>query len=593
MRTVFLVLFLCVSSLFFSADWTLGVMEFSFAQPSAVRQESSARAASVLPQLILEQFSMGSIRSLPESEVLDRKLKELQTERISLFLQLSKECQERDALILKSLKPRAFEKAVKEKEAAIRKIEADIDRNLENEQIEREKSLPRIEMEERGEKSEKRDGRHFFRFPFFSRNDEDEVVQENVVLYKNDTTALFKPSEAALADGFSSWNFEKEVVNAKINGLLTGSIVCYGDYCSVTVQLRVYPGSRILGSVTEVGRLGDLLPLARSIAQNLGSKIANSMPVIIEFQIEPPEAASSARISIDGVVFSLERSNQGGYIENKVLKESGIHTIAIDASGYEGLSVTYSFTGEPHFVVRATLVPVVSGVVDIRLKKYQDGVFTVHALNDFGIDEETRRAQITVNNKTVLGVFSVPKKDEDDSDASTRAFYRIPANSAFDGAHLVVNAKPFDRAENIDKRRRRMYTAYTALICSLPFTFYTTGRYTVENNAYSQGRGSYSDVQSWQRNSSITIGITAVCGVWFAFEIVRYLCAADKVLPADAKIDKKMKSMGIEQVESAPKESPETQSKVRSAGDPAENDGADAEIYIEASNEIIVTDGES
>ncbi|MBQ4377585.1 MAG: hypothetical protein II821_00085, partial [Treponema sp.] len=130
------------------------------------------------------------------------------------------------------------------------------------------------------------------------------------------------------------------------------------------------------------------------------------------------------------------------------------------------------------------------------------------------------------------------KKSGEDSDSGSNAFFMIPESSAFDGANLVVNAKPFDREKNIDKRRRWMYTAYTGLILSLPFTFYYKGEFTAENIAYSQGRADYDRLVSLRDKANICEGISIAFGVWSAVELVRYLWAADRVLPTKAKIDK-------------------------------------------------------
>ncbi|WP_407427292.1 hypothetical protein [Treponema sp.] len=342
----------------------------------------------------------------------------------------------------------------------------------------------------------------------------------------------------ALEAGFTSWDFEQEVLSAKINGLITGEITTYGDYCSVTANLRIYPGGEVLGTVTEVGLLNDLMPLAGEIARNFEAKIANALPVLIEFNIEPKELQEKAKIMIDGIVFSLKKND--GTFENRIVKDSGIHHISIEAPDYEDLSFTYSFTNENRFFVNAELVPKVQGLSSIRLKKYRDGVFHTYGLLQAPVTQENPYAKIEVNSKTILGVFTVPKENEDDSASSNIAFFRIPQNYAFDGMNLVVNAKPFDRAANIDKRRRWMYTSYTALICSLPFTFYNVGQFTSENYAYSQGRGNYDDLVKYQSRSNVCLGVTAACGVWFAIELVRYLWSADRVLPVDAKIDKKM-----------------------------------------------------
>lgn len=528
----------------FADNWTLGVMEFSFRQ-NASRSVSSAQAAQVLPQLIIEQFSGDESRTIPAGESLDRCLKELQTARLSLFLQLSKEYKARDSLVLTETNPKKLQKSLKAQMEKISGIEAQIDENLAEVRRAKDDAAPRIERENavsegRKVEDDKKGGRLFpfqLPFPFFRRDEEERIVTESVVLYKGDATALFKPSEKALEAGFSSWDFEQEVSGAGINGLITGEITVYGDYCSVTASLRVYPGAQVLGAVTEVGLLSDLMPLANGIARNLDSKIANALPVMLEFDVEPKEIAAAARVTIDGVVFPLRKSD--GTFENRIIKDAGIHRITVEAPDYEQIPFTYAFVDDSRFVIHANLIPERHGVAQIRLKKYRDGVFHTYGLSQSPVTAEEPQARIEVNSKTVLGVFTVPKENPEDSDSSNIAFFRIPEKSAFDGVNLVVNAKPFDREANIDKRRRWMYTAYTALICTLPFTFYYMGEFTAENTAYSQGRGDYDRLVDLQQRSNICTGITAVCGVWAAVELVRYLWAADRVLPAKAKIDKK------------------------------------------------------
>lgn len=534
----------CLTFSLFADNWTLGIMEFSFKQKQN-RGESTAKAAQVLPQLIVEQFSSENIRTIPQKERLDRRLKELQTERISLFLQLSKEYKTRDSLVLSTNNPRKLEKEIRKQMEKIRDIEIKINDNLDEAKKEIDAAAPKIDHDEaaHADIKNKNDKKALPGFPlklpffFFKHNEKDEIITENVVLYKGDSTALFTPSEKSSEAGFTSWDFEQEVTGAKINGLITGEITCYGDYCSVTTNLRIYPGGQIFGTVQEVGLLTDLMPLADSIARNLDSKIANALPIMIDFDISPKEIAKDTKIMIDGIVFSLTKTD--GSFDNKIIKDSGIHHINIEAPGYENLTFTYSFTDDNMFFVHANLVPKVHGTAHIKLKKYRDGIFHTYGLNQAPVTKEEPSAKLDVNGKSVLGVFAVPKQSDDDSDSSNIAFFRIPENQAFDGAYLLVNAKPFDRAANIDKRRRWMYTAYTALICSLPFTFYYKGEFTAENFANSQGRGDYDRLRNLQNRSNICAGISAACGVWTAIELVRYLWAADRVLPAKTKIDKK------------------------------------------------------
>ena len=47
---------------------------------------------------------------------------------------------------------------------------------------------------------------------------------------------------------------------------------------------------------------------------------------------------------------------------------------------------------------------------------------------------------------------------------------------------------------------------------------------------------SYDDLKEWQTKLYVSLGISAALGAWTVFELVRYLRAADQVLPADAKI---------------------------------------------------------
>ncbi|MDE6774243.1 MAG: hypothetical protein K2J14_06410, partial [Treponemataceae bacterium] len=94
-----------------AAGWVLAAQPFTLAQKNAP-SASAAQFATVLPQLLLEQISLDGTRVLPSQEVLDRQLDALQTERLSLFLQLSKEYQSRAALVRTHDKPKTLAKAL-------------------------------------------------------------------------------------------------------------------------------------------------------------------------------------------------------------------------------------------------------------------------------------------------------------------------------------------------------------------------------------------------------------------------------------------------------------------------------------------------
>ena len=518
--------------------WILAAQKYTFPQKKP-RTTSVEQFASVLPQLILEQISVEGTRVLPSQEVLDRKLDALQTERLSLFLQLSKEYQSRDSLVLNNPKPRAFEKALASAQKKIDEIQKKIDENIA--QVEKEKQdfkqkIAREEAIARGEHVEKEESHWHFPFPFFSGEKEDLPKNEVVTIYRSDTSALFSPSESAVKDGITSRTYEKELVSAKINGLLAGTIKVYGDYVAVTTELYVYPGSKMVGAVTDVGTISDQQNLAERIVQQLVPKIANSLPVNLHFEIMPEEIAPKATLTVDGLVYTK--------IPSDLQVDASVHTIAVEAKGYETASFTYKFEGNERYRIQVSLSPAFTGVLDLRLKKQSDGIFYAKGFDASPVKNEREAAKITVNGKAVLGVFTTGTGEN-----ASSAFFYIPDDKALNGANLKVNVKPFDRAKNIDKRRRWMYTAYTALICSMPFTFYVVGNSTAAIKSYNAKRISYDEAKSWQRWEYITSGISIACGIWFAYELVRYLYAANQVLPATASVDKRDFTVPVDDTE--------------------------------------------
>ncbi|MDY5046748.1 MAG: hypothetical protein SPE87_03250, partial [Treponema porcinum] len=81
-----------------------------------------------------------------------------------------------------------------------------------------------------------------------------------------------------------------------------------------------------------------------------------------------------------------------------------------------------------------------------------------------------------------------------------------------------------------------MYRSYSLLIVSLLPTFYCYGNSFAASSAYNDGYGvSYDEAKKWETARNVTAGISIGCGVLFVVELVRYLRAANSVLPAEAK----------------------------------------------------------
>lgn len=519
------VLIFCLSiAVTYGEDWTLASSRFTFRQ-KGMESGVSSQVAVVLPQLILEQIAEDAIRTIPSQEQLDRELNSLQTQRIDLFLKLSKEIKTRDAFVLTKDNPRQLKKSIKEQNEKIEEIQKQIDENLEavkEAESKWEKQIKREQGENVQLSENSKDDFPFSKLAFYRFRKEEEIqsVTEKVSLYKNDSSALFTPSDDALEAGADSYSFINEVVKADINGLLNGEITMFGEYISVTVSLSLYPGGKNAGYVTEVGNSSDLLSIAHNIARKLTPKVANSLPVKIGIDIQPEDAKDGAIISVDGVIVDN--------IDN-IIVDAGIHSVKISSPGFLAQTINYSFAGEESFTVKVDLKPVSSGKLNIRLKKYEEGIFYFNALESSKVESaENPYADATVNGRPVLAIFS----DKQDN----MAFIYINENLAADSNILTVNAKPYNREQNIDKRRKSMYRAYSVLICSLIPTFYTMGNYTAAANSFGKADERTLD---WNTKQSICFGISGTAGVWFAVEMVRYLFAANEVLPAQAKIEKK------------------------------------------------------
>ena len=93
-----------------------------------------------------------------------------------------------------------------------------------------------------------------------------------------------------------------------------------------------------------------------------------------------------------------------------------------------------------------------------------------------------------------------------------------------------------------------LYLSYSALLVSLPFMFYSYGKFSSYQNSYSLGYEniSRSDVERYRNLSLVGIGLVSACGEWMLGELVAYLIAVDKILPPKAK---KIKSRTLRKME--------------------------------------------
>ena len=512
-------------------DWVIGAEKFSLAHKKDASPSDDA-ALRTVPSLILEQLAENLERVPTAEEKLDRSEYILSKSRVDLFLQLSREVQVRDSLVLGNYTEKQLEAKLKDADKKIAELKIKIEENLIEAEREREKAAPDMERERRRRENieagavvtdRKSDAERSDRERFISlfRRDADDVGEiERVSLYKGDFSELFDAGEDAKKAGYESRSFENAVAAAKINALLTGTMTSYGDYVFVSVSLIVYPGAKVIGTVSDVGGLADIRRLAVRIARLLTPEITNAMPVELLFTVSPPEALGHITISVDDIVYRE--------VPDRLVVQAGVHSVLFSAPGFKQAGTSYAFRGARSFSISAALVPDNPSSLFVRLKKPIVGTLFANGTEAGKTDEENLPIKLIINDEPVLGQFIT-------EDGSAAPFY-IAYRMLKDNASLAFRAEPFDRSKYIDRRRRRLYTSYSVLVTSLLATFYTYGTFYTESIAYSKG---YTDIESakkWQSASQVCTGISIGCGAWCIYELVRYFIAADKVLPARARV---------------------------------------------------------
>lgn len=512
-----LIAFACARAALFADDqslqeksWILAANKFSV---EGAASKAAQSAANVLPKLILEHISVDMERSIMADEKAARKNDELLTERLDLFLQLSKEIKSRDALVLNNYNNVAFELALNDAQKKIKNIQDKIDANLKKQEgvYHPEKSKKKILRELKPDLME---------------------TTEKIALYKNDSEALFEASEEAQKQGVFSRKYEKEAASAKINAVVSGKITFFGDYACANVDLVVFPGAKKVASAMEVGSLSQISMIAENIAFELLPQIANGLPVELEFRVNPKEALANAVLTIDNIVYDP--------MPEKAVVSSGFHSISFEADNFARETFVYNFSGKRRFFIEVNFKEKSEGSVKLVLSKFVpgdiffDGKYVGPSSKTDFVD-----VPLKVNGDTVFGYFEseLADKKHPENTHNEIMFMQIPRNLMTDGNRLQTKMNVVDLSKNIDRRRKMMYLSYSALILSLPYLFYTYGRFTT----YQRGvQTNFGDVQKDEYNKYRTLslvgtGITAACGVWFVCELVAYLIAVDKTLPPKAK----------------------------------------------------------
>lgn len=484
------------------ATWILAAIPFEFENVDLTAEFSKAIAEDI-PSLILEQVSSQAIRVPSAREILNRNRDELRTERLALFLELSKAEKTRDSIVLQNVTEKKMKKLLEAQEAVISELHKKISENLQKNDRSGKNATDDILKEE-----------SFFDAPkgprdFFASG------QEPISIYNDDPSKLFTLPKDVSSTDYSGYAFENAVNSAKIKGLISGSIRAYGGYAAVTAELHLYPGGTLSATVTEVGLLSSPLQLARNLARSLMPQIANNPPVVLQIAVEPPEAFQKVVVGLDGIIFPS--------VPNSLVTDRGMHELSFEAEGFRNAYVSYSFSEKNSYKIDVSMIPENPKTVSIRLVNPVPGIFSSDAVNSFSLSPEDPETQISVDGRPVIGHFT--------SEHDISSFFYISEAMLAKNDSFEIDALDYDVGENIEKRRRKMYTAYSALIMSLPFSFYNYGTFVNKLNGNASGIVDADEVERWRNRALVCVGISTSLGVVFAYQLVRYLFSTNAVLP--------------------------------------------------------------
>lgn len=494
------------------SDWIIAAQKFTF-----TRNQTGSVAdgvATMFPARILEKLSSNMYRNLQSDEKAARELYQLRQERNSLFLQLSSEIKKRDSLFLEKYSQSELNRKLVDADKKVQEIKDKLAANLE-----KQKSLSDISYEENQVLSTTQN------------QTAQNQTSEKISLYNNSITALFTPSTQAEEQGIKSAVFEKEVINAKINCLITGKITAYDEYIFLTVETYIFPGKKLAATITEIGTVDDADFLAESIVRQLSPVITNSMPVTIKINILSPQDNAKVKTYIDDVLYNN--------IDEEYIIDSGVHHIQFLADGYISAGTNYYFTGNKYYDINVNLDVEKEKTVFIASKKLIPGSFLINGEQTEPLSDG--KSKITINGNVILGQFI--------TEDNLSAFFYVPESKLYNQALYTAKLKPLDHSEYIEKYRKRMYVSYSVLVSSLVPAIITKGRLKSYVDLFNDSERikllkdqgildqTFNDAKIWNTSAIVCTGISIAAGAWFVFELYRYFNAANSVLPSNTKIN--------------------------------------------------------
>lgn len=472
-------------------EWTLAASPLL----SSSKNESATSLCVSIPEMIVKQLKTDIFREVSENEEYKRRLSLLLSKRMDLLLRLRQTVRERDSAVL-SLHGVSMKSKISECERKIAEIKKEILKNLQKQQEAEKENATSKEGVSTGEgktvKKKKKESK------------------ERVVLYNSGGSCIFTPSALAQKEGGGSFVMMKETESAGIEGLLVGEMDDLSGFITVSVKVYSYPAAVVLAEASDIADIKGASALASRLASALLPHVLSSFPARITFK----SAQEKTSLKMDGTFYEK--------FPKTMEVSSGVHLLEFTAPDFTGASTAYNFEGNGEYDIFVKLKPLEKRFAFIK----SDNFFTseMFASSRFEHENESDSAKISLNGESVTGLFL--------AEDGKRLWYFLDGKKLKDGETYAINKDVVDMKSILKIRRHSMYFAYSLFITSLIPTFYCTGNYASALVAKEESRGiGEKELATWSALNYTFAGVSAASAIYFVVELVRYLKAADKVLP--------------------------------------------------------------
>ncbi len=339
------------------------------------------------------------------------------------------------------------------------------------------------------------------------KKDEYRAERSPITLWKAGKELYVRPEAMTLGNALA-----KDGVSA----LLRGSVKDVAGYLLVTARLDTGVPGMSPEEITEAAAYDDIDELVAMLTVRMIPALANRESVRIDVTVEP----ENAEVYVDGKLVNRDAGS--------VTVFSGEHVISVSAPGYATATKKALFEGADAFKVSIALLEEKTATVAFDTQGLRSSVY-FHT-RYYG-DTPT---SVTLPLKPTIGEVQF---------GFARTWFVLDPSKGFrEGASVGIRPNATETGKKIERTRNAFYWSLGALYLSLPFYMLSYGIAQDKTIAYNDGKlpaDSADDVNKWIRISDVSRGVSIALGINAAFQLTRYILAANRVVPQFAGDDSK------------------------------------------------------